>query len=60
VRDAHIGVIGACNQPQRLRKVEVLLNGRAVDEDLIREAAAAAAHYYTAVSDPVISGCYSG
>lgn len=43
VRDAHIGVIGACNRPQRLRKVEVLLNGRAVDEDLIREAAAAAA-----------------
>ena len=43
VRDAHIGVIGACNRPQRLRKVEVLLNGRTVDEDLIREAAAAAA-----------------
>jgi carbon-monoxide dehydrogenase medium subunit len=43
VHDAHVGVIGACNRPQRLRKVEVLLNGRAVDEDLIREAAAAAA-----------------
>jgi carbon-monoxide dehydrogenase medium subunit len=43
VRDAHIGVIGACNRPQRLTEVEALLNGRAVDEDLIREAAAAAA-----------------
>jgi len=43
VRDAHVGVIGACNRPQRLRKVETLLNGHPVDEDLIREAAAAAA-----------------
>src|ERR1700720_4309094 len=43
VRDAHVGVIGACNRPHRLTEVETLLNGNAVDEDLIREAAAAAA-----------------
>ena len=34
VRDSHIGVIGACNRPQRLSKVEVLLNGRAALEFL--------------------------
>jgi aerobic carbon-monoxide dehydrogenase medium subunit len=33
VRDAHVGVIGACNRPQRLTEVETLLNGHAVDED---------------------------
>ena len=43
MRNAHVGVIGACNRPHRLTKVETLLNGRAVDDDLIREAAAAAA-----------------
>ena len=43
VADAHIGVIGACDRPQRLIEVEALLNGRFVDEPLIREAAEAAA-----------------
>jgi carbon-monoxide dehydrogenase medium subunit len=43
VADAHIGVIGACDRPQRLMEVEALLNGRFVDEPLIREAAEAAA-----------------
>src|ERR1700730_4620979 len=33
VRDAHVGVVGACNRPQRLTEVETLLNGHAVDED---------------------------
>jgi len=43
VANAHIGVIGACDRPQRLIKVEALLNGRFVDEALIREATEAAA-----------------
>jgi aerobic carbon-monoxide dehydrogenase medium subunit len=43
VGNAHVGVIGACHRPHRLRKVEALLNGRALDEKLIRRAAATAA-----------------
>jgi aerobic carbon-monoxide dehydrogenase medium subunit len=43
VRNAHVGVIGACDRPQRLTEVETLLNGRAVGEGLFREAAAVAA-----------------
>jgi len=41
--NAHVGVIGACDHPHRLTEVESLLNGRAVTERLIREAAATAA-----------------
>ena len=43
VRNAHVGVIGACDRPQRLTEVETLLNGHAAGEGLFREAAAAAA-----------------
>jgi aerobic carbon-monoxide dehydrogenase medium subunit len=43
VGNAHVGVIGACDRPHRLREVEALLNGRALDEKLIRRAAATAA-----------------
>jgi aerobic carbon-monoxide dehydrogenase medium subunit len=43
IRDAHVGVIGACNRPHRLTEVEILLNGHRVDEGLIGEAAATAA-----------------
>ena len=43
VRNPHVGVIGACNRPQRLPEVESLLSGHAIDDGLIREAAAAAA-----------------
>ena len=43
VRNAHIGVIGACDRPRRLTEVETVLNGRPVDEVLIREAAKTAA-----------------
>lgn len=43
VGNAHVGVIGACDRPQRLRQLEALLNGHAVDDGLIRSAAAAAA-----------------
>ena len=43
VRDAHVGVIGACARPQRLAAVETLLNGHSIDDALIGEAAAVAA-----------------
>jgi carbon-monoxide dehydrogenase medium subunit len=43
VHNAHVGVIGACNRPQRLTEVEALLNGHVAEEGLIREAAATAA-----------------
>jgi aerobic carbon-monoxide dehydrogenase medium subunit len=43
VSNAHVGVIGACNRPQRLPELETLLNGHPVDEGLICEAAATAA-----------------
>jgi carbon-monoxide dehydrogenase medium subunit len=42
VRNAHVGVIGACDRPHRLAEVEALLNGHRVEEALIREAAAVA------------------
>jgi aerobic carbon-monoxide dehydrogenase medium subunit len=40
---AHVGVIGACRHPHRLIGVETLLNGEAIDDGLIRRAAATAA-----------------
>jgi len=43
VRNAHVGVIGACARAHRLAGVEALLNDRAVDEAVIRRAAATAA-----------------
>ena len=43
VRDMHIGVIGACSRPHRLKPVEAMLNGRIVDRPAIAEAAKAAA-----------------
>jgi len=43
VSNAHVGVIGACDRPHRLREVEVLLNGDPVDDRLIQAAAAMAA-----------------
>jgi carbon-monoxide dehydrogenase medium subunit len=43
IYDAHVGVIGACDRPQRLPMVEVMLNGAAIDDELIREVAAVAA-----------------
>jgi aerobic carbon-monoxide dehydrogenase medium subunit len=43
VSNAHVGVIGACDRPHRLTEVESMLNGGAVTEELIRQAAAAAA-----------------
>jgi aerobic carbon-monoxide dehydrogenase medium subunit len=43
VSNAHVGVIGACHRPHRLSEVEKLLNGRVIDDDLIRRAASTAA-----------------
>jgi aerobic carbon-monoxide dehydrogenase medium subunit len=43
VHNAHVGVIGACYRPQRLTEVETLLNGRPLDNESIRRAAATAA-----------------
>ena len=43
LRDTHLGVIGACPRPHRLTGVETLLNGHALDDGLIRRAAATAA-----------------
>jgi carbon-monoxide dehydrogenase medium subunit len=40
---AHVGVIGACQRPHRLTGVERLVNGRVIDDGLIRQAAATAA-----------------
>jgi carbon-monoxide dehydrogenase medium subunit len=42
-RNAHVGVIGACDRPHRLTEVEALLNGHPIDDELIRQAAATAA-----------------
>jgi carbon-monoxide dehydrogenase medium subunit len=41
--NAHVGVIGACPRPHRLTRVETLLNGHAIDDGLIRQAATTAA-----------------
>ena len=43
VRNAHVGVIGACDRPHRLPEVETLLDGHAVDDGLIGRAAAVVA-----------------
>src|SRR5206468_4635105 len=32
VRDAHVGVIGACLRPHRVAQAEVLLNGKVLNE----------------------------
>jgi carbon-monoxide dehydrogenase medium subunit len=40
--NAHVGVIGACQRPHRIREAEAALNGRVVNAASIREAAAAA------------------
>ena len=42
VRDAHIGVIGACQLPHRVTEAEAALEGRAVDSAAIADAVAAA------------------
>lgn len=39
----HVGVIGACQRPHRLTRVETALSGHVLDDDLIRQAAVTAA-----------------
>ena len=39
--NAHIGVIGACTRPHRVAAAEAALNGRAIDEEVMRAAARA-------------------
>jgi carbon-monoxide dehydrogenase medium subunit len=41
-RNAHVGVIGVGDRPQRLQQVEAVLNGSAIDEATIAQAEAAA------------------
>src|SRR6202049_4859525 len=48
VRNVHVGVIGACNRPQRLTEVETMLNGHPIDDELIRKEGGVAA----AAGDP--------
>ena len=45
--NTHVGVIGVCPRPHRLTEVETLLNGHAIDDGLIRQAAAMAANRST-------------
>jgi carbon-monoxide dehydrogenase medium subunit len=56
--DAHVGVIGACDRPHRLPEVEAALNGHAVEEALIREAAAIAAQAVDPPADVHGSAAY--
>ncbi len=43
VRNAHLGVIGACRRPHRLSAAEAILDDRTLDEKAVGEAARAAA-----------------
>jgi aerobic carbon-monoxide dehydrogenase medium subunit len=54
----HVGIIGACDRPQRLTKVENLLNGHPIDEALIRGAAATAAQEVDPPEDLHASAAY--
>ena len=58
VRNAHIGVIGACDRPQRLIEVETLLNGHFIDKGLIQEAAATAARTVDPPEDLHVPAAY--
>jgi len=42
-RNAHVGVIGVGDRPQRLPQAEAVLNGRIIDDATIAQAEAAAA-----------------
>jgi carbon-monoxide dehydrogenase medium subunit len=56
--NAHVGIIGACDRPQRLTRVENLLNGHPIDEALIRRAAATAAQEVDPPQDLHASAAY--
>jgi aerobic carbon-monoxide dehydrogenase medium subunit len=57
-RNAHVGVIGVGDRPQRLATVEAVLNGRAIDEVVIAQAEAAAAAAVDPQSDIHASADY--
>jgi carbon-monoxide dehydrogenase medium subunit len=51
VKDAHVGVIGAADTPVRLAKVEQLLDGNVLDDDLVARAQALASESVDPNSD---------
>jgi aerobic carbon-monoxide dehydrogenase medium subunit len=57
-RNAHVGVIGVGDRPQRLAAVEAVLNGRAIDEAVIAQAEAATAAAVDPQSDIHASADY--
>jgi carbon-monoxide dehydrogenase medium subunit len=56
--NAHIGVIGACPRPHRIREAEAALNGRVVDAAAIQAAAAAAERAVDPPADLHASAAY--
>lgn len=56
--NSHVGVIGACDRPQRLRGVEKLLDGNVVDPEMIAAASSAAANLVTPPDDIHASAAY--
>ena len=57
-RNAHVGVIGVADRPLRLATVEDVLNGSAIDEATIAQAAAAARAAVDPSDDIHASGAY--
>ena len=56
--NTHIGVIGACTQPQRLARAEAALNGKVVDAAAIQAAAKAATESLDPPGDLHASAAY--
>jgi carbon-monoxide dehydrogenase medium subunit len=56
--NAHVGVIGACDRPHRIRQAEAALNGRVVDAAAIQAAAAAAERAVNPPADLHASAAY--
>jgi carbon-monoxide dehydrogenase medium subunit len=56
--NAHVGVIGVGDVPQRLAEVEAVLNGRVVDDDTIAQAEQAAAASVNPADDIHASAAY--
>jgi len=57
-QNAHVGVVGACDRPHRLPEAEAVLNGRIIDEPVIREAARTAAREVDPPEDVHASAAY--
>ena len=56
--NAHIGIIGACTQPQRVAQAEAALNGKVVDATVIQSAARALSAAIDPPSDLHASAAY--